>query len=35
LIVGDLIYTVSDGGVMASDIDSLAQVAWLPFSTGQ
>jgi hypothetical protein len=35
LIVGDLIYTVSDGGVMASDIDSLDQVAWLPFTSGQ
>ena len=35
LIVGDLIYTVSDGGIMASDIDSLAQVAWLPFTSGQ
>ncbi|HEX5266511.1 MAG TPA: beta-propeller domain-containing protein, partial [Acidimicrobiales bacterium] len=35
LIVGDLIYTVSDGGVMASDIDSLDQVAWMPFPSGQ
>ena len=35
LIVGDLIYTVSDAGVMASDIDSLGPVAWLPFPSGQ
>ena len=31
LVVGDLLYTISDAGVKASDLDTLADVAWLPF----
>jgi hypothetical protein len=32
LVAGDLLFTVSDGGVMANDLGSLAERAWLPFS---
>ena len=35
LIVGGLIYTVSDSGILATDADSLVRVAWLPFPPGQ
>ena len=31
VVVGTDIYTISEQGVMASDITSLAQLAWLPF----
>lgn len=31
LVVGDLLYTVSDAGVKASTLDTLDDVAWLPF----
>jgi hypothetical protein len=32
LVVGDRLYTVSDKGVEASNIDTLAGVEWIPFS---
>lgn len=31
LVVGDTLWTVSEAGVMASDIDTLTRQAWLPF----
>ena len=31
LVIDDVLYTVSQGGVLASDIDSLATRTWLPF----
>jgi hypothetical protein len=31
IVVDDVVYTVSQGGVLASDIDSLATRTWLPF----
>jgi hypothetical protein len=31
LVVGDVLYTVSDRGVLASGLHSLRQVAWVPF----
>jgi hypothetical protein len=30
-VVGSLLYTVSDAGIRASALDSLADQAWLPF----
>jgi len=30
-VIGGLLYTVTDAGVMANDLHSLARVAWLPF----
>lgn len=32
LVVGDKLYTVSDGGILASDLGSLAAVSWIPWS---
>lgn len=32
VVVGDLLYTISPSGIMASDMDTWSQVAWLPFS---
>jgi hypothetical protein len=32
IVIGDELWTVSEAGAMASDIDSLAQLAWLPFT---
>ncbi len=32
LVIGDTLYTVSEAGVLATDIDSLDEVAWVPFS---
>jgi hypothetical protein len=32
LVIGDELWTVSQGGMLVSDIDSLKQVAWLPFT---
>lgn len=32
LVVGDTLWTVSEAGLMASDIDTLTRQAWLPFS---
>ncbi len=32
IVIGSMIYTVSEGGIMASDLSTLAQVAWLPYS---
>ena len=32
VIAGGALWTFSHGGVMASDLDTLAQVAWLPFA---
>jgi hypothetical protein len=32
LVIGDELWTVSDVGVMVSDIDSLAQLAWVPYA---
>jgi len=34
VVVGDDIYTISEEGIMASDLTSLAQVAWMPFPAG-
>jgi uncharacterized secreted protein with C-terminal beta-propeller domain len=31
LVIGDVLYTVSRNGVLASDLDSLASRTWLPF----
>ncbi|HZU73304.1 MAG TPA: beta-propeller domain-containing protein [Acidimicrobiales bacterium] len=31
LVAGDLLYTVSNAGVLASDLHSFSDVAWLPF----
>ncbi len=31
LVVGDTLWTVSAAGVMASDLDTLRQRAWVPF----
>jgi hypothetical protein len=30
-VIGDLLYTVSETGVEAVDLNSLADVAWVPF----
>jgi uncharacterized secreted protein with C-terminal beta-propeller domain len=32
LVVGDVLYTVSDGGVKASDLATLADEGWVPFA---
>lgn len=32
LVVGSMLYTVSETGIMASDLTSFQQVAWLPYS---
>lgn len=32
VVVGDLLYTVSDAGILASRLDTLSQVAWLPYA---
>ncbi len=32
VIIGDSIYTISEGGVMASSFDDFRQQAWIPFS---
>ncbi|SDI74742.1 Beta propeller domain-containing protein [Actinokineospora alba] len=32
LVVGDTLWTVSGGGMLASDLDTLAQSAWVPFT---
>jgi uncharacterized secreted protein with C-terminal beta-propeller domain len=31
LVIGGVLYVVSDGGVLASDLHSLKRVAWIPF----
>ena len=31
VVVGNTVYTVSESGIMASDLTSFAQVAWLPY----
>ena len=31
LVVGDLLYTVSDDGVLATHLGSLTDAAWLPY----
>jgi hypothetical protein len=31
LVVGDTLFTLSDGGLEASGLDDLAERAWLPF----
>jgi hypothetical protein len=31
LVIGDLLYTVSETGVEAADLDTLTDVAWVPF----
>jgi len=33
-VVGNLMYTVSDGGIMATDMDTWAQADWLPYAGG-
>lgn len=32
LVIGDELWTVADTGMLVSDIDSLAEVAWVPFT---
>ncbi|HWM04509.1 MAG TPA: beta-propeller domain-containing protein [Actinophytocola sp.] len=32
LVIGEELWTVSEAGMLVSDIDGLAQLAWLPFS---
>jgi hypothetical protein len=32
LVIGQTLWTISPGGVLASDLTTLAQQAWLPFS---
>jgi hypothetical protein len=32
LMIGDELWTVSQGGMLVSNLDSLAEVAWLPFT---
>jgi len=32
LVIGDELWTVSEAGLLVNDLDSLAQLAWLPFS---
>jgi uncharacterized secreted protein with C-terminal beta-propeller domain len=32
LVVGDRLYTMSDGGVQAVNLDTFADIAWIPFS---
>ncbi|HML00370.1 MAG TPA: beta-propeller domain-containing protein [Acidimicrobiales bacterium] len=32
LVVGDMLYTVSDSGIMASDLATLGAEAWMPYS---
>jgi uncharacterized secreted protein with C-terminal beta-propeller domain len=32
IVIGGLLYTVTDQGVLANDLHSLARVAWLPFA---
>ncbi len=31
LVVGDMLYTVSEAGILGSDLDTLGDVAWIPF----
>jgi hypothetical protein len=31
LVVGSMLYTVSEAGILVSDLQSFAQVAWLPY----
>ncbi len=31
LVVGDLLYTVSEDGIEGSDLETLAEVVWVPF----
>ena len=31
VVVGNYLYTLSEEGVLASDLSSLAQVTWLPY----
>jgi hypothetical protein len=32
VVVGDVLYSVTDGGLMATSTSSWSQVAWLPYS---
>jgi hypothetical protein len=32
LVVGNRLYTVSGGGVQADSLDTLAGIAWIPFT---
>ncbi len=32
LVIGDELWTVSEAGMLVSDLDTLAQLAWLPFT---
>ena len=32
MVLGDELWTVSDTGMMVNDLDSLGQLAWLPFA---
>jgi hypothetical protein len=32
LVIGDTLFTFSESGVLASDLDTLDDVAWIPFS---
>jgi hypothetical protein len=32
VIIGDVLYTVSEAGVKANDLDSLRDIAWIPFT---
>jgi uncharacterized secreted protein with C-terminal beta-propeller domain len=32
IVIGDELWTVSEAGMLVNDLDSLAQLAWLPFS---
>jgi hypothetical protein len=31
MVIGDELWAVSETGILVSDLDSLAQLAWLPF----
>lgn len=32
MVIGDELYTISDGGIRVSDTDDLSEIAWVPFS---
>jgi hypothetical protein len=32
IVIGDELWTISEVGMLVSNLDSLAQLAWLPFS---
>jgi hypothetical protein len=33
MVIGDELYTISNGGIRVSDTDDLGEIGWLPFSS--